>query len=118
MGATFAWYVSSKNNPKQLCLESPFYSFSYLGRYHFPFLPYKLISKNKFNTSKYFVDVKCKIYFFHGKLNNLIHYKNSIKLYNLSKQNNELYLIPNENHYNLINNEFYLREIREIFKTQ
>lgn len=70
LGATFACYVSSNNNPKRLCLESPFYSFSYLGRYHFPFLPHKLISK-------YFVDVKCKIYILQGKLNNLIHYKNS-----------------------------------------
>ncbi len=116
LGATFACYVASLNNPKQLCLESPFYSLGYLGKFHYPFLPRKLISKYKFDTAKYFVNVPCKIFIFHGEMNKLIHYKNSLKLYNLSQGNSELNLIPNGNHYNLINDLMYLKRINEIFK--
>lgn len=116
LGTTFACYVSSLNNPKQLCLESPFYSFGYLGKFHYPFLPHKLISKYKFNTAKYFVNVNCKIFIFHGKMNKLIHYKNSLKLNNLLPENTELILMPNGNHYNLINDPIYLKKMNEIFR--
>ena len=114
LGATFATYVASINNPNRLCLESPFFSLAFLAKFHYPYLPYKLLSKYKFDTAKYFLDVKCKIYIFHGKENKLIHYKNSLELYNLSKENTELYLIPDGNHYNLINNKSYLKKITDI----
>ena len=114
LGATFATYVASLNNPKRLCLESPFCSLNYMAKMHYPLLPVKLISKYKFETYKYIGDVKCKVYLFHGKLNKLISYKNSVKLHEASKENTELLLLPNGNHYNLINNPLYLNKIKEI----
>ena len=116
IGATFAAYVASINNPKRLCLESPFHSINYVAKAHYPYLPIKIISKYKFETDKYLVDVNCNIYIFHGKKNELVNYKNSLKLYELSKGNTELFLIPDANHYNLINNTFYLNKIVEICK--
>lgn len=116
IGATFAAYVASLNNPKRLCLESPFHSINYVARAHYPYLPIKIISKYKFETDRYIVDVNCKIYIFHGIQNELVNYKNSSKLYELSKGNMELFLIPDANHYNLINNTSYLNKIVEICK--
>jgi hypothetical protein len=46
----------------------------------------------------------------------LVNYKNSLKLYELSKGNMELFIIPDANHYNLINNTSYLNKIVEICK--
>ena len=116
VGATFASYVASLNNPKRLCLESPIYSLYYMAKAHYPYLPIKMISKYKFETDKYIVDVSCKIYIFHGKLNKYINYKNSLKLYELSKGNMELLIIPDVDHYNMINNANYLTKITEICK--
>ena len=116
IGATFATYVASLNKPKRLCLESPFHSINYVGKAHYPYLPVKIISKYKFETDKYIVDVDCKIYIFHGKQNKLVNYKNSSKLYELSKGNMELFLIPDANHYNLMNNAFYLNKMAVICK--
>ena len=116
LGATFATYVASLNSPKRLCLESPFHSLNFMAKIHYPLLPLKLISKYKFETYKYIKDVKCKVYLFHGKLNKLISYKNSIKLYESSKENTDLLLISDGNHYNLINNSLYLNKIKEICK--
>lgn len=115
VGATFATYVASLNNPKRLCLESPIYSLYYVAKVHYPYLPIKMISKYKFETGKYIVDVNCKIYIFHGKQNKFINYKNSLKLNELSKGNMELLLIPDVNHYNMINNTVYLSKIEELF---
>jgi alpha-beta hydrolase superfamily lysophospholipase len=116
IGAKFATYVASLNKPKRLCLESPFHSINYVGKSHYPYLPVRFISKYKFQTDKYIVDVNSKIYIFHGKQNELVNYKNSMKLYGLSKGNMELFLIPDANHYYLINNALYLNKIAEICK--
>ena len=89
---------------------------NFMAKIHYPLLPLKLISKYKFETYKYIKDVKCKVYLFHGKLNKLISYKNSIKLYESSKENTDLLLISDGNHYNLINNSLYLNKIKEICK--
>ena len=87
-----------------------------MAKAHYPYLPIKMISKYKFETDKYIVDVSCKIYIFHGKLNKYINYKNSLKLYELSKGNMELLIIPDVDHYNMINNANYLTKITEICK--
>ena len=116
VGATFATYVASLNNPKRLCLESPIYSLYYVAKAHYTYLPIKMISKYKFETDKYIVDISCKIYIFHGKQNKFINYKNSMKLYELSKGNMELFLIPDVDNYNMINNPIYLNKITEICK--
>ena len=116
IGATFATYVASKNKPKRLCLESPFFNINYAAKAHYPYLPTKLLSRYKFETNKYIVDVNCKIYIFHGELNKLVRFKNSEKLYEISKHNIELFLIPDANHYNLISNTFYLNKMTEICK--
>ena len=116
IGATFATYVASLNKPKKLCLESPVYSINYVAKVHYPYLPTRIISKYKFETYKYIVDVPCKIYIFHGKQNKFINYNSSVKLSELSKDNTELFLIPDANHYNLINSTYYLSKIAEICK--
>ena len=116
IGATFATYVASKNKPKRVCLESPFFNINYAAKAHYPYLPTKLLSRYKFETNKYIVDVNCKIYIFHGELNKMVRFKNSLKLYEISKHNVELFLIPDANHYNLISNTFYLNKMTEICK--
>ncbi len=114
IGATFATYLSSINNPKQLILESPLYNLFYTAKFHYPFVPAKLISRYKFETAAYITKVTCKIFIFHGKINELVNYKNSLKLYELSKSNIELILIPDGNHYNLINHKMYLEKMDQI----
>jgi len=115
IGATFATYVASRNNPKILCLESPLYNLFYTAKFHYPYVPRKIISKYEFNTAKYFTTVSCMKYIFHGKQDDLVHYTNSQKLYDLSKKNSKLILISEANHYNLGSNNFYLQKIEQLF---
>ncbi len=114
LGAAFATYVTSKNNPKQLVLEAPIYSVYDTAKSHYPYLPTKLILKYKFETYKYIGKVKCKTYFFHGIKDDLVPYASSEKLHEIIKDISELYLIPEGNHYDLINTSIFLNKIKEI----
>ena len=115
IGATFATYVSSLNNPKRLILESPMYDLLFTSRYYYPYVPFKSwIAKYKFDTAAFIKNVNCKIFIFHGKLNTLVDYRNSVELEKLAKDNTELYIIPDGNHYNLVNHKTYLNKVNEI----
>ncbi len=116
IGATFATYVTSKNEPKRLVLESPIYSVYHAAKFNYPYLPTKLILKYKFETYKHIGKVKCKTYFFHGVKDKLVPFSSSKKLHELIKDNSELYLIPEGNHYDLINNAIFLDKIKEIMR--
>jgi hypothetical protein len=114
LGATFAGYVSSINNPKYLCLESAMYSLIYASKFHYRFLPKKLFIKYKFNLADNLKNVACNTFIFHGMKDNLIHYSNSEKLHDISKEKSELILIPEGDHYNLGSNPIFLHKIEGI----
>jgi esterase/lipase len=117
IGATFATFIASINNPRQLILESPLYDLYHTAKYLYPYLPFKkIISKYKFDTASHIKKVKCNIHIFHGKKDELVNYKNSVMLYQLSKENTDLSLISDGNHYNLINHKIFLDRIKEILR--
>ncbi len=117
IGGTFATYAASLNKPKRLILESPLYDMMFTSKYVYPYIPFKsLISKYRFDTASSIKNVKCKIYIFHGKLNKLVDYRNSVKLEELSKENIDLMIIPDGNHYNLVNHQMYLNKIAELLQ--
>ncbi|MEN8124789.1 MAG: alpha/beta hydrolase [Bacteroidota bacterium] len=114
IGATFATFVASENNPKRLCLGSPLFNMNYTVKFLYPYLPYQILLKYKFDTAKYIKEVKCNIYIFHGKQDELVNYTNSVKLHEVAKENSELNIIPDGNHYNLINNKIVFNRLKEI----
>lgn len=114
LGATFATYIAAKNTPKHLFLGSPFYNLNTVSKKQYPYLLIGLILKYKFDTAKYLKNVKCKTYIFHGEKDNLVHYTNSVKLSEISKENIELNLIPDGSHYNLRTNGPAIQRIKEV----
>ncbi len=114
IGATFATYVASKNNPKRLILGSPLFNMNYTVKFLYPYLPYQLILKYKFDTAKFITNVNCNIFIFHGKKDKLVNYTNSIKLHELTKENSELNVISEGDHYNMINDKTVFNRLKEI----
>ncbi len=80
LGTTFATYVASKNNPKQLILEAPFYSLDDVAGHRFPIYPVSWFLKFHFPTYQYLKDVSCPITIFHGTDDFVVNYGNSEKL--------------------------------------
>ncbi len=66
IGTGIAARLGSKNQPKALILEAPYFNFIELVKYHKAYLPAKLISKYHFRTNRYLKKASCPLYIFHG----------------------------------------------------
>jgi len=117
LGGTFATYVASKNNPKQLILEAPFYNLTDLSKRKFSFLPYKYLLKFQFNSNKFIVNIKCPITFLHGDKERLIPLKSGQKLFEtLKKGHAKFVVINNGTHHNLMMSDLYKEKIATLLK--
>ncbi|CAZ98275.1 alpha/beta fold hydrolase [Zobellia galactanivorans] len=98
-GTGIATWLASKNEPKKLILESPFYSAVALGKYRFPFLPIDWLSNFRFPSNEYVKKIDCPIYIFHGKEDSVIPYESAQKLYEaIPGKNKELLTIAEGGH--------------------
>lgn len=115
LGTGVATYVASKNKPKQLILETPYYSIAHVGKHRFPFLPVKTLLKYKFPTYKFIKNVSCPVTIFHGTDDQVVPYANSKKL--LEEQLHEeisLITIDGANHNNIIDFDNYHKIIKKV----
>lgn len=106
LGSGLATYVASRNSPKMLILETPYYSLldltKNLGKTHnIPWFPYEWILKYHLRTDLYLPQVKCPVYLFHGQLDEIIYYQSSQKLMKFFKQGDALFSVPNGKHADL-----------------
>lgn len=115
LGTTFATYVASKNNPKQLILEAPFYSVDEVARQRFPIFPTSLFLKYHFPTYKYFKEVSSAITIFHGTDDFVVNYRNSEQLSQIitNKKINFVSILGGT-HNNLIDHEEYRETLDSI----
>jgi len=114
LGTGIAAFLASKNTPKQLLLESPYYSIADIAKNRFPVYPINLLLKYKFPTNKILPDVDCPVTIFHGTEDLVVPYSSGKKLYKLGLDNVELISIDGGGHNNLIEFEAYHMGIDEI----
>lgn len=104
LGTTFAAFVASQNNPKQLILEAPFYSLDEVAQNRFPIYPVRWFLKFHFPTYKFIQKVNCPITIFHGTEDTMVKYSNSEKLSQQIREEKLNFIkIPGGNHNNLVN---------------
>lgn len=117
LGTTFATYVASKHYPKQLILETPYYSMVDVAKTRFPLIPVKQFMNYHFPTYKYISNVKCKIDIFHGTSDKVVPFSSGQKLYQVSpKGRTNFVIIEGADHNNLIDFEVYHQEINTILR--
>ncbi len=81
LGTTFATYVASKNKPRKLILESPFYSLTDVVKMRYPYLPAEQLLKYNFNTGDYAQGVTSRVTIIHGTEDGVVPYKSGEKLF-------------------------------------
>ena len=114
LGTTFATYVSSKNKPQKLVLESPFYSISDVAKLRFPILPIRTLLHYKFPTYLYINGVACPITIYHGTKDRVISYLQGKKLFeSIESESKQLIPVPNGGHNDLVSFEEYYDTIEE-----
>ena len=101
IGGTFATYVASINNPKQLIMEATFNSMTEVVNNIFPILPNMLI-KFKFETYKLIPKVRASTIIFHGNKDALVSIELGKKLYNYSNEEHTRFIeIDGATHHNI-----------------
>ena len=117
LGGTFATFVASQNNPKQLILEATFYSMTEVIHDKFPILPYSELLRFKFETDKFIGQVKAPIVIFHGNEDRLVPIELGKRLFEKSnKANTEFIEIEGATHHNISEFQVYRNNLQNILK--
>ena len=84
LGTGIASKLACEIQPDGLILETPYFSFVSLIKFHYFFLPARLLAKYKLRTHKYIKDLSIPILLFHGTADEVVPYECSVQLKALS----------------------------------
>ena len=113
IGTGAAAMLASKNNPKLLVLQAPYYSLIDMMHHTYPFVPNFLL-KYKFETFAFIEKVKAPVLIFHGDADEIIYYGSSLKLKEHFKTGDRLVTLPGAGHLGMNHNPDYLTEMRKV----
>jgi hypothetical protein len=117
LGTGIATYVASKNNPKQLILETPYYSMVDVAQHRFPILPIKQLLKYKIPTFEFIKKVTCPVTIFHGTDDGVVPFESGKKLFDvLPKGQAKFIQVDGCGHNNLIEFDGYCKSIESMLK--
>ena len=113
LGTGIAVRLAHDNNPHLLILETPYFSFYDVSKFHYPYLPNSILLHYQFKTNKLLPEIKIPIYLFHGTEDETIPYDSSTRLAQLST-NIKLFTIQNGSHSNLNTFDSYQENLSKI----
>lgn len=115
LGTGIATELASRNTPKQLILETPFYSLLDVAQDMFPILPVSLFLKYKLPSFEFIQQVSCPITIFHGNSDSVVPYESGRKLYEAIPNANKSFIhIEGGDHNNLISFPEYHEGINSV----
>ncbi|WP_299058511.1 alpha/beta hydrolase [uncultured Polaribacter sp.] len=116
LGATFATRIASKNKPKELILEAPFYNFKKAAQYKSIWTPTFLL-KYQFRTDRDITKVTAPITIFHGNEDKTTLFKDSKKLLTLNTSTKNKFIeIDKGSHHNLKEFSIYKETLKQILE--
>lgn len=113
LGTGIAAQLAVKFSAAKLCLETPYFNFYDVARFHYPYVPNSWLLKYNFSTNKNLVKVACPVFLFHGTSDKVVPYNSSERLAALSP-NIKLYTFPNGLHSNLRTFDEYHEALQQI----
>lgn len=111
LGTGVATELASENNCKRLILETPYYSIPSMAAAHFPIYPTSRMMHFKFPVYEFLPLVKAPVSIFHGTDDEVIPYRNSIRLKALLKETDEYISIEKGRHNNLANFDLFYQKL-------
>ncbi|OUR92696.1 alpha/beta hydrolase [Flavobacteriales bacterium 34_180_T64] len=117
LGSGIACNLASKNTPKQLILETPYYSILDVAKQRFPIFPVKQLMRYEFPSYKFIKAIACPISIIHGTDDVVVPLQSGEKLYDVStKELTTFTVIKGGAHNNLVEFVGYHQRIEEILK--
>ena len=115
LGTGIATLLASKNNPRKMILETPYYSMLDLGQKRFPYLPVKWLLRYEFKSFENVLEINCPVAVFHGTRDEIVPLESGRKLYEAIPGNNkEMIIVEGGRHNNLSNFETYRNGLRNV----
>ncbi|WP_338763507.1 alpha/beta fold hydrolase [Bernardetia sp. ABR2-2B] len=118
VGTASAAMLTSKNNPKALILQAPYFSITDMTKRRYPIIPTFLL-KYKFNTAEFLAKTNVPTTIFHGTNDRVIPYESLGMIKEYVDKNNKsgnFYFITLENqrHGAIHRNPIFLEKIKEL----
>lgn len=113
LGSGIAAHLAHDNNPSLLILETPYYNFYDVSKFHYPYLPNSILLHYQFKTDKFLPQIEVPIYLIHGTEDKTVPYNSSQRLVKLGA-NISLFTIKNGSHSNLNTFDEYHIKLKEI----
>lgn len=116
LGSGMAVPVAAGRSPRLLVLETPFANLLDVARNFLRILPYKLVLRYPFRNDMAIRRVRCPVYIFHGKRDDVVPYTSALKLYSLvpTTVHREMHTFAKGRHSDLARFVRFNREIRRI----
>jgi len=115
LGTGISTFLASQNNPKQLILETPYYSILDVAKHRFPIFPVSSLLRYTFPSNEFIMDVKCPITMFHGTDDRIVPYTSAEKLKEVAPKDKTRFItIEGGSHNNLIEFEVYRKGIEKV----
>ena len=112
LGTGIATYLAAKNKPKQLILETPYYSILDVAESRFSILPVKSLLKYKLLSYEFIKNTDCPILMLHGTDDSVVPYESAKKLFEASSKSQTTFIsIEGGGHGNLSSFEKYTKAI-------
>jgi pimeloyl-ACP methyl ester carboxylesterase len=113
LGSGIATKLATLHTPRTLLLITPYFNFTDVVHFHYPFLPARMMLKYQFATNKLITEVACPVFLIHGTKDQLVPFESSIRLSSLS-ENIRLTTVQGGEHGNLQTYSEYETLFREI----
>jgi len=113
IGTGPAAYLASKNHPRLLILQAPYYRLTDMARHSYPIIP-TFILKYKFQTNEYLKNCRMPVVIFHGRQDEVIYYGSSLKLKEEMKPGDTLITLNGQGHNGITDNPEYIANLKTI----
>ena len=112
LGTGVAVEIAQNKNFAGIILESPFTSMIDAGKDQYPFLPIKLLLKDKYQSDKKIKNINSPILIMHGKVDNIVPFYMGRKMYDLANEPKYSYFSEYDDHM-MEYNENLLKVLKE-----
>lgn len=115
IGTGIATHLASIRKAKMLVLQAPYDNFLKFSSTRVPFFP-DMFKKFTFETDKKIKMIPYPVYLFHGINDKLISIENSYRLKKLLKKSDTLYVLKNQDHIGVNENEEFKVRLKNLLK--
>ena len=113
LGTGVAVDLAAEHPPAALILRSPFTSIADLGQHHYPFVPVRLLLRDRFASSDQIARIHVPLLVIAGERDRIIPIEHSRRLYRAANEPKTLVVVPGADHndYELLAGEEMVRTI-------